>query len=107
MRVGDPVKDLMDFVETERAAAPIDHSKIRRRWFCILAPNRIAKDFRAGSRGEAQHDYKEDAMTQNERNSRNDNPNTIWNVLARKLGREPTDKEAADEVKRICARRKG
>lgn len=32
---------------------------------------------------------------------RNDNPNTIWNVLARKLGREPTDKEAADEVKRI------
>lgn len=32
---------------------------------------------------------------------RNDNPNTVRNVLARKLGREPTDKEAADEVKRI------
>ncbi len=45
-------------------------------------------------------------MTQNERNSRNDNPNTIWNVLARKLGREPTDKEAADEVKRILSETK-
>lgn len=32
---------------------------------------------------------------------RNDNPNTIWNVLARKLGREPTNAEAAAEVKRI------
>lgn len=34
---------------------------------------------------------------------RNDNPNTVWNVLARKLGREPTDKEAADEVMRILS----
>lgn len=32
---------------------------------------------------------------------RNDNPNTIWNVLARKLGREPTNAEATAEVKRI------
>lgn len=32
---------------------------------------------------------------------RNDNPNTIWNVLARKLGREPTNAEAAAEVRRI------
>jgi hypothetical protein len=32
---------------------------------------------------------------------RNDNPNTIWNVLARKLGREPTNEEAIAEVKRI------
>lgn len=32
---------------------------------------------------------------------RNDNPNTIWNVLARKLGREPTNAEAAAEVQRI------
>lgn len=32
---------------------------------------------------------------------RNDNPNTIWNVLARKLGRAPTDAEAAAEVQRI------
>lgn len=29
------------------------------------------------------------------------NPNTIWNKLAAKLGREPTDAEAAAEVKRI------
>lgn len=33
----------------------------------------------------------------------NDNPNTVWNVLASKLGREPTDKEAADEVMRILS----
>lgn len=32
---------------------------------------------------------------------RNDNPNTIWNVLARKLGREPTNAEAGAEVRRI------
>ena len=29
------------------------------------------------------------------------NPNTIWNKLAAKLGREPTDAEACVEVKRI------
>ena len=34
---------------------------------------------------------------------RNDNPNTIWNQLAAKLGREPTNREAADEVRRILA----
>ncbi len=33
----------------------------------------------------------------------NDNPNTIWNTLARKLGREPTNAEATAEVKRILA----
>jgi len=32
---------------------------------------------------------------------RNDNPNTIWNVLARKLGREPTNAEAKAEIERI------
>ena len=32
---------------------------------------------------------------------RNDNPNTIWNTLARRLGREPTDEEGAAEVRRI------
>ncbi len=32
---------------------------------------------------------------------RNDNPDTIWNRLAAKLGREPTNAEAAQEVKRI------
>lgn len=31
----------------------------------------------------------------------NGNPSTIWNVLARKLGREPTHQEATEEVKRI------
>ena len=31
----------------------------------------------------------------------NNNPNTIWNVLAAKLGREPTSAEAEAEVKRI------
>lgn len=31
----------------------------------------------------------------------NNNPNTIWNVLARKLGREPTNAEAKGEVLRI------
>lgn len=34
---------------------------------------------------------------------RNDNPDTIWNRLAQRLGREPTDREAADEVRRILA----
>lgn len=34
---------------------------------------------------------------------RNDNPSTVWNVLARKLGREPTNDEAAAEVRRIFA----
>ena len=33
----------------------------------------------------------------------NDNPNTIWNRLAAKLGREPTNAEAIAEVKRILA----
>lgn len=32
---------------------------------------------------------------------RNDNPNTIWNRLAVRLGRQPTDAEATDEVRRI------
>jgi hypothetical protein len=32
---------------------------------------------------------------------RNDNPRTIWNQLAARLGREPTDAEATEEVKRI------
>ena len=32
---------------------------------------------------------------------RNDNPNTIWNRLAARLGREPTDAEARDEVRAI------
>lgn len=31
----------------------------------------------------------------------NDNPNTIWNRLAARLGREPTEAEAREEVKRI------
>jgi hypothetical protein len=34
----------------------------------------------------------------------NNNPNTIWNVLARKLGRKPTTDEAIAEVKRILGR---
>ena len=32
---------------------------------------------------------------------RNDNPNTIWNRLAARLGREPTDAEARAEVLRV------
>ena len=32
---------------------------------------------------------------------RNDNPATIFNVLAARLGREPTDAEARDEVRAI------
>lgn len=31
----------------------------------------------------------------------NPNPDTIWNKLAVKLGREPTNREASDEVRRI------
>ena len=31
----------------------------------------------------------------------NDNPNTIWNQLKARLGREPTTDEAIAEVKRI------
>lgn len=31
----------------------------------------------------------------------NRNPDTIWNRLAAKLGREPTNAEAAAEVRRI------
>lgn len=34
---------------------------------------------------------------------RNDNPNTIWNQLAKRLGREPTNAEARDEVRRILS----
>lgn len=33
----------------------------------------------------------------------NKNPNTIWNRLAAKLGREPTNEEAKAEVKRILS----
>ena len=33
----------------------------------------------------------------------NANPNTIWNRLAAKLGREPTNAEATAEVKRILS----
>lgn len=29
------------------------------------------------------------------------NPNTVWNLLAKRLGRQPTNQEAIDEVKRI------
>lgn len=32
---------------------------------------------------------------------RNDNPDTIFNQLAARLGREPTDAEASAEVRRI------
>lgn len=35
--------------------------------------------------------------------SRNDNPNTVWNKLAAKLGREPTNTEAAVEIRRIVS----
>lgn len=34
----------------------------------------------------------------------NNNPDTIWNRLAVKLGREPTHAEAVAEVKRILKR---
>lgn len=35
----------------------------------------------------------------------NNNPGTIWNRLAAKLGREPTNSEAIAEVKRILSER--
>ncbi len=34
-------------------------------------------------------------------NWHNPDPNTIWNQLAGRLGRPPTQREAADEVRRI------
>lgn len=33
----------------------------------------------------------------------NDNPDTIWNKLAARLGREPTAQEAKQEVRRILS----
>ena len=33
----------------------------------------------------------------------NSNPNTVWNQLAAKLGRTPTDAEVTAEVRRILA----
>jgi hypothetical protein len=36
---------------------------------------------------------------------RNDNPDTIWNRLATRLGRQPTNAEATAEVKRILSER--
>ena len=33
----------------------------------------------------------------------NAGPNTIWAKLAAKLGREPTNREASDEVRRILS----
>lgn len=33
----------------------------------------------------------------------NDNPFSIWNRLAAKLGREPNNREATDEVRRIIS----
>lgn len=33
----------------------------------------------------------------------NPNPNTIWNRLAARLGRQPTNAEARDEVRRILS----
>lgn len=33
----------------------------------------------------------------------NDNPKTIWNVLTAKLGRQPTNAEAAAEVRRVLS----
>lgn len=35
---------------------------------------------------------------------RNDNPDTIWNRLAVRLGREPTNAEAKAEVLRILGK---
>lgn len=34
----------------------------------------------------------------------NNNPDTIWNRLAARLGRQPTNAEAADEVRRILGK---
>lgn len=36
----------------------------------------------------------------------NRNPDTIWNKLAARLGREPTHQEAFDEVRRILRKTK-
>lgn len=36
----------------------------------------------------------------------NGNPDTIWNKLKEKLGREPTNQEAIDEVRRILSEAK-
>lgn len=33
----------------------------------------------------------------------NNNPDTIWNRLAARLGRQPTDVEASAEVRRILS----
>lgn len=38
---------------------------------------------------------------------RNDNPTTIYNRLAERLGREPTHAETVAEVKRILSESKG
>ena len=35
----------------------------------------------------------------------NKNPNTIWNKLAARLGREPTNAEAREEMNRILSER--
>ena len=35
----------------------------------------------------------------------NKNPDTIWNRLAAKLGREPTNEEAKQEMNRILERK--
>lgn len=37
----------------------------------------------------------------------NPNPNTVWNRLAARLGREPTTREATDEVRRILREARG
>lgn len=34
---------------------------------------------------------------------RNDNPDTIWNKLAARLGRQPTNEEAREECLRIMS----
>ncbi len=34
----------------------------------------------------------------------NKNPNSVWNKLVAKLGREPTEAEARDEVLRIIGK---
>lgn len=37
----------------------------------------------------------------------NAGPHTIWAKLAAKLGREPTNREAADEIRRILSEASG
>jgi hypothetical protein len=34
----------------------------------------------------------------------NNNPDTIWNQLAKRLGREPTNQEITQEIERILNR---